>query len=237
MLTVASPIPALLPLKGHSERVPNKNLRTFAGRPLYHRVASVLEQSPLVSEIVVNTDSREIANDARRNFEKVRIIDRPSSLQGGHVPMEAIVECDLEHLDSEHFLQTHATSPLLTLETLESAIQTYFSELPDRDSLFTVREIRQRLYWRDGSPVNHQPGVVRTQDLEPILVRNACLYVLSRTAFFSAGSSRIGKRPYLFVMDDVESIDVDEETDFLIAEAAYLALRKDASCNKGTGAR
>lgn len=227
MLTVASPIPALLPLKGHSERVPNKNLRTFAGRPLYHHVASILERSPSVSEIIVNTDSREIANDARRHFEKVRVIERPPSLQGGHVPMEAILEYDLERIDSEHFLQTHATSPLLTVQTLEVAIQTYFSELPGYDSLFSVREIRQRLYWRDGTPVNHQPGVVRTQDLEPILVRNACLYVLSRTSFFSAGGSRIGGRPYLYVMDDIESIDVDEESDFLIAEAAYKALRQE----------
>lgn len=226
MLASLSAIPAFLPMKGHSQRVPGKNLRTFAGKPLYHRVASVLEQSSLISKIVVDTDSEEIAIDAEKNFEKVQIIDRPPNLRGGHIPMEAVLEYDLERLSGEHFVQAHATSPLLTVKTLEEAIRTYFAELPCRDSLFTVRKIRQRLYWPDGRLINQEQGVVRTQDLQPVMQRNAALYAFSRTGFLSQGPSRIGKRPYLFVMDEIESIDIDEEADFVIAEAVYRTLHQ-----------
>jgi len=48
----------LLPMKAHSERIPNKNMRSFAGRPLYHCVAEVLESSKLVERILINTDSK-----------------------------------------------------------------------------------------------------------------------------------------------------------------------------------
>ena len=74
---------ALLPMKGHSERVPNKNLRTFAGRPLYHCIARVLENSKHIKKIIINTDSDKIAADARKNFRKVLIHNRPTSICGG----------------------------------------------------------------------------------------------------------------------------------------------------------
>ena len=63
-------ITALVPMKGHSERVPNKNLRPFCGRPLCHWTILSLQKSRHVKDIVVNTDSREIAENIRRNFDR-----------------------------------------------------------------------------------------------------------------------------------------------------------------------
>ncbi len=59
---------ALLPMKGHSERVPNKNIREFCGQPLYHAVMKSLLGSPYIKEVVINTDSEIIAKDAKANF-------------------------------------------------------------------------------------------------------------------------------------------------------------------------
>ena len=72
----------LLPMKGHSERVPNKNMKEFAGKPLYHAVMQSLQKSNCVEKIVINTDSSIITEDALANFEKVRILDRPKEIQG-----------------------------------------------------------------------------------------------------------------------------------------------------------
>jgi len=115
-------VTALLPMKGHSERVPNKNMRLFSGKPLYHQIAETLQRSDRIAHIIINTDSDIISTDARNNFSKVKIIERPSSICGDMVPMNDIIAYDLSKTEGEHYLQTHSTNPLLTLETLNAAI-------------------------------------------------------------------------------------------------------------------
>ena len=73
------PILALVPMKGHSERVPNKNIRPLAGKPAFHWIIETLSKSKYIKEIVINTDSPEIADDAKKNF-KVTILKRPDFL-------------------------------------------------------------------------------------------------------------------------------------------------------------
>jgi len=125
---------ALVPMKGHSERVPNKNLRPFCGKPLCHWIISSLEKSHYVKNIVVNTDSQEIAENIRRNFDRVKIIDRPDEICGDFVSMNTIIAYDLSQLPGEHFLQTHSTNPLLNTETIDRAIDLYFRNLGMHDS-------------------------------------------------------------------------------------------------------
>lgn len=216
-------ITALLPMKGHSERVHNKNLRRFGDQPLFHRIASTLESSDLISEIIINTDSTEIAKDATRHFKKVRINERPLSIQGDFVEMNRIIEYDINSSDAMYFLQTHSTNPLLKKETLEAAIETFFSRLDQYDSLFSVTRWQTRLYWGSGEPVNHDPNVLeRTQDLTPIFEENSNLYIFSRESFREAENKRIGKKPFLFEMNKNEAIDIDVEADFQLAETLYL---------------
>jgi len=214
---------ALLPMKGHSERVPNKNMRLFAGKPLYHQVASVLQEIPSVKKIVINTDSEFIAEDASKHFSKVLIHERPSEIQGDLVSMNDIIAYDLEHLhDCNHFLQTHSTNPLLSREILESAINEYFGCKSDNDSLFAVSKLQTRLYKADGTSINHNPEeLVRTQDLEPLFEENSNFYLFSRNSFINAGKRRIGLKPRMFVVDKIESLDIDEEFDFKLAEYIY----------------
>jgi CMP-N-acetylneuraminic acid synthetase len=214
---------ALLPMKGHSERVPNKNLRNFCGSPLYHRVMESLLASRYVAEVAINTDSDVIAADARKHFDRVRIIERPESIRGDFVSMNTIIGHDLSVLSAEHFLQTHSTNPLLTNGTIDRAIETYFESLDQHDSLFSVTRLQTRLYWEDGSPVNHNPAeLLRTQDLPPVFEENSNLYVFSRSSFNRAGQKRIGQKARMFEMDRLEAVDIDEEADFRVAEALFL---------------
>lgn len=216
---------ALLPMKGHSERVPGKNLRPLAGRPLYHHIASLLESSPHVDAIVIDTDSDMIARDASEHFSKVRIIERPPELRGDMVPMNAIIGYDLTLCGGEHFLQTHSTNPLLTGETLEQAIKDYFRSLHVHDSLFSVTRIQSRFYRSSGEPLNHDPDVLlRTQDLPPLFEENSNFYLFSKTSFHAAGR-RIGMRPKMFTVNRLEAIDIDEEDDFRLADALLLMRR------------
>ena len=118
---------ALLPMKGTSERVPNKNMRNFDGKPLYHAIMNSLLSSKYIDKVVINTDSEIIADDTKKNFgDRVVIIDRPVEIQGGDVSMNVIIDYDLNQLDGEHFLLTHSTNPLLRVETIDKAIEKYF---------------------------------------------------------------------------------------------------------------
>ncbi len=211
---------ALLPMKGHSERVPSKNVRSFAGKPLFYHVLETLLQSRYITEVLINTDSDRIAALAEP-FERVRLVRRPHDLRGDCVPMNDIIAYDMELSDGEHFLQTHSTNPLLTVDTLDRAIEEYFSSLPERDSLFSVTRLQSRLYDGKG-PLNHDPArLERTQDLPPIFEENSNIYLFSRTAFAAADGRRIGLKPRMFPMSRLEAMDIDEPEDFILAETLF----------------
>jgi len=214
MMTVA-----LLPMKGHSERVPNKNLRNFCGRPLFHWVLESLLGSKYISFVVINTDSEAIAKSALDSFDRVKIINRPKSIQGDFVSMNEIIAYDLTQVEGEHFLQTHSTNPLLTAQTIDKAIKCYFENLEVYDSLFSVTRQQTRLYWRDGRPINHDPQeLLRTQDLEPVYEENSNMYIFSKNSFAASSNKRIGIKPQMFELDRMEAMDIDEEVDFKLAE-------------------
>ena len=191
---------ALLPMKGTSERVPNKNMRNFDGKPLYHAIMNSLLASKYIDKVVINTDSEIIADDTKKNFgDRVVIIDRPVEIQGGDVSMNVIIDYDLNQLDGEHFLQTHSTNPLLRVETIDKAIEKYFDGLEKFDSLFGVTKVQTRFYDKDANPINHNPEeLLRTQDLEPLYEENSNFYIFSKKSFEKAGKKRIGLKPQIF---------------------------------------
>ncbi|MDR2821323.1 MAG: acylneuraminate cytidylyltransferase family protein [Desulfovibrio sp.] len=217
-------ITALLPMKGHSERVPNKNIRDFAGMPLLFHVLDSLVACSMIETVLVNTDSAKISQFAQSRA-KVRVIERPAELCGGDVPMNDIIAHDLQFVSTEHVLQTHSTNPLLTLKSMEKGILTYFNSLSRHDSLFSVTKLQARFYWPNGLPVNHNPlELLRTQDLHPLFEENSCMYVFSHESFRKAGNRRIGLKPLMYPLNVLEAIDIDEEEDFIQAE--ILALKR-----------
>lgn len=220
---------ALLPMKGHSERVPNKNMRYFCGCPLYHAVMKSLLQSKYISKVVINTDSDEIKQDALRFFKgSVIIHDRPESIRGDFVSMNEIISYDIGRLEGEHFLQTHSTNPLLKSKTIDRAIERYFNALTEGyESLFSVTRLQTRLYDSNGRAINHNPDeLIRTQDLPPVYEENSCLYIFNRKSFW-VKKRRIGENPFMFEIPREEAWDIDEEIDFEIAEFFYKKLHTD----------
>ena len=215
-------ITALLPMKGHSERIPNKNLKDFAGRPLFHAVMETLLSVKQIEKVVINTDSEEIQDNALAHFKRVEIINRPEELRGDFVSMNNIIAYDLSLLAGEHFLQTHSTNPLLKAGSVENAIEFYFENLEKFDSLFSVTRWQTRFYWQDGSAVNHNPAeLLRTQDLPPLFEENSNFYLFSKSSFQQAGHRRIGNRPGMFILDKQEAVDIDVPADFSLAEYLF----------------
>jgi CMP-N-acetylneuraminic acid synthetase len=207
-------------MKGHSERVPNKNMRSFAGRPLYHRIMDALLSASSVARVVVNTDSEAIKQDIETCFgDGVVIHWRPETLRGDFVAMNRIIEHDLSLLPDDQFLQTHSTNPLVTAATIDSCVSAYAEALgKGYDSLFSVTALHTRLYDRTGVAMNHDPELlVRTQDLAPVFEENSCVYLFNRESFRTK-QRRIGGNPLQFEIPRSEAWDIDEEMDFRVAE-------------------
>lgn len=210
-------------MKDHSERVPNKNMRGFCGRPLYHAVMESLIKSRYISRVVINTDSVNIIKDAKEHFgNNILIHDRPQRLIGDFVSMNQIIDYDLQMLDGEHFLQTHSTNPLLQPTTIDRAINEYFRVIHEGyDSLFSVTPIQTRLYTNTTNPVNHNPAhLIRTQDLLPLYAENSCVYIFSRKSF-TINKTRIGVQPFMFTIEKLEAWDIDDDIDFQFVEFVY----------------
>lgn len=212
-------IAAIVPMRHSSERVPNKNFRLFAGRPLFHWIVSALLEAPSVAEVVIDTDSPTIAEDTARAFPRVRVLERPEHLRDGSIPMNAVLLHTVSQIDADYYLQTHSTNPLLRSATIERAIAAFLKGLPAHDSLFGVTRWQTRFYDAAGKPLNHDPKVLlRTQDLPPVYEENSNIYIFGRSTLEERGN-RIGQRPMLFEIDRLESTDIDDEEAFQLAEA------------------
>lgn len=209
-------------MKGHSERVPNKNIKAFAGLPLYHHIVKAALDCKYLKDIYIDTDSEIIKENILLSFPHVKIIDRPKFLHGDFVSMNKILEYDLSQIEGDLFLQTHSTNPLLSTATIERAIECFIQNKQDYDSLFSVTRWQTRFYWQNGEPVNHNPEeLLRTQDLPPIYEENSNFYIFTKESFKNSGSKRIGLKPYLYEMDPLEAVDIDTEFNFKIAETIF----------------
>lgn len=214
-------IVALVPIRHHSERVPGKNYKPFAGRKLYQHIVSSLLDCPLISQVVIDTDSPVIMEDVAQHFKEVTLMERPEHLRADTTPMNDVLLNDVLHVESDYYLQTHSTNPLLSSKTIGRSLQMFLENYPMHDSLFGVTRVQNRLWDGLVRPINHNPNILlRTQDLPPIYMENSCLYIFTRSVL-ETKHNRIGDRPLLFEIDPVESWDIDEDLDFRIAEFLY----------------
>ena len=211
-------ITALVPMRHHSQRVPGKNYRPLAGRPLYQHIIQSLLDCPEIARVVVDTDSPEVLDGLRQHFPQVHTLDRPEHLRADDIPMNEILLYDTAQFPSDLYLQTHSTNPLLRPETISRAVQTLQANYPAYDSLFSVTRLQTRLWDGLARPINHNPAILlRTQDLPPVYEENSCIYLFTRPTL-ELRRNRIGERPFLFEIDRDEAQDIDEEIDFTIAD-------------------
>jgi len=217
-------IAALVPMRHHSQRVPGKNYRPLAGKPLFHYIIETLLTVSEIDRVVVDTDSEPIMEGLRKHFPQVVTIERPENLRPDEIPMNDILLYDTERVQADFYLQTHSTNPLLRPETVTRAIDIFSAKYPKKDSLFSVTRWQTRFYDQHGKAINHDPSVLlQTQDLPPIYEENSCLYLFTRQNLLER-QHRIGKNPIMFEIDPAEAWDIDEEIDFEISE--FLVQRK-----------
>ena len=217
---------ALVPMRHHSQRVPGKNYRPLAGKPLFHHIIETLLAVPEIDQVLVDTDSDPVMEGLRRHFPQVKVLNRPEHLRANDIPMNEILLYDTEQVPADFYLQTHSTNPLLKPETISRAIRSLITNYPTYNSLFSVTRLQTRLYDQHGKAINHNPNeLIQTQDLPPVYDENSCIYIFTRENLM-AKRHRISDHPLMFEIDADEAWDIDEELDFEITD--FLMRRKSS---------
>ena len=220
----------VIPVRGGSKGVPGKNWRPIAGRPLVAWTISRAREAEADLDVVVSTDDPFLARIARDAGAEVPFL-RPAVLARDDTPTEPVVLHAIAQRTAagrrpEAVLLLQATSPVRLPGTIDRAIEQFIAS--EVDSLVGV--VRQTPFlWRQGEPptphyeVRARPRRQELSDSQFFYRETGSLY-LTRTTVYQESGNRLGGRVGLFVMDDVEGVDVDTDLDFAVAEQQLLHL-------------
>lgn len=212
-------IDAVIPARGGSKRLPDKNLADLAGSPLVaHTIRFALEQ-PSIRRVVVSTDARPIADVARRMGAEV--VDRPAGLSTDVAPTSAAVQHAIDAVapsdrpDAVATLQP--TSPLRLPEWLDRCADALSAT--GFDSAVTLSPAHAKV----GSVTNGRflpdyPLETRSQELPLKHHENGLIY-LTRTETVLAGSVFGATIAAVVIHHPFASIDIDTAADLAYAEA------------------
>ncbi len=215
-------VTAIVPIKAETELI-NGNLRMFNNKPLYKTLLDKLQNIFAIDEIIVDSDIYEIENELTSLYNKVRFIKRPDHLATPDIDINDIIEHDIDQVQNgEIFIQTHINKPILKKESIAKALKK-FVEIEDKyDSLFSVNKYQSRFYNHASAPINHEKKhLVRTKKLNPVYEENSCFYIFTKESFF-ATKHRIGNIPFFFQTSPIESMELEDELSYKLAEILML---------------
>ncbi len=217
---------AVIPARGGSKRLKKKNIRRVLQGPLLKYTLDAAEDSDLVDEAIVSSDSPEIAKIARQCGGQV-LFERPSELATDTASNYDVLrhavgwwEENRGPVDVAVLLQP--TSPLRSAEDIDECIRLFKRAKPD--AVVSVAPASPPPWWVVTLDSENRPKAVverkdqfrtRKQDLPDTYVPNGAVYVLKRN-FLMAGHTAFEGDTRCFVMPRERSIDVDEETDLIL---------------------
>lgn len=208
---------AIIPARGGSKRLPNKNIMSLGGLPLIaHSILYAQNNSAIIDEIYVSTDDAAIKRIAREYGAIV--IDRPENLSGDFEPTVSALKHVLESIkrDVENVFLLQATNPLRPQNLLNEAFEVY--QEGNYDSFFTVSRNYQKLGKIEVNkfhPYNYTIGQ-RSQDLEPLFFENGLLYITKSSLILQ--EIIISENAFPFEVNSIfANVDIDTEEDFMYA--------------------
>ena len=208
---------AFVPIRLNSQRVEGKNLRMLGGQPLMTYLLRSLAAAKNIDEVYVYCSDPTISDFLP---EGVKFLKRDERLDSNTTLGAEIYDAFTAEVDADIYILAHATSPFIRTATIEDAVARV--ESGEYDSAFSAERV-QTFAWWEGKPLNYSlEHVPRTQDLEPVYVETSAFFIFQRDVWRTL-HRRIGERPYTAVTDRIESMDIDNPDDFLLAEAIVAA--------------
>ncbi|WP_375289232.1 cytidylyltransferase domain-containing protein [Qipengyuania sp.] len=215
-------IVAFVPAKGHSERVPGKNVAILDGEHLFKRKLRQALDCPAITEVCLDTESAEIAELA--TDLPVSRLARPAELASNATDGHEMFawECS-QRPDADMWVQLLCTAPFISAATITRAIEALLAA-PEADSLVGVSRAKQ--YCWDGDTPSYGTGrVPNSVDLPATVIEAMSLYIVRRPASGEVPVRRYGNRPILFDLDPIEQIDINRASDLSFAETVAAGQR------------
>lgn len=202
---------ALVPIKLNSQRLPHKNILPLGGHPLCWHILQSLVNVKNIDEVYVYC-----SNDAVIKYMPAGVIlkKRDKRLDGDLVKGFDIYSSFINEVDADVYVLAHTTSPFIKIASIENALSMVLGG--KYDSAFSAERI-QTFAWYDNKPINYNLNdIPRTQDIAPIWVETSAFYIFKKEIFTQHGR-RIGFKPYIQEVSDIEAIDIDEKKDYEFA--------------------
>ena len=209
-------IVALIPLRGGSKSIPQKNIKKIAGKPLFAWVLEAAVNAKLIDEVYVSTDSKDIKTAVKNTGLAVTVIDRPFKFATDEATTESVIKHFMNHISFDKIVTIQATSPLLTCEHLDHALE--FFEGDKLDSMVSTVRVKRFFWSEEGVPLNYDPmRRPRRQDFSGVMMENGAFYVTKRSILETSGC-RLGGNIGVFEMPEQTLVEIDEPSDWEIVE-------------------
>ena len=212
---------AVVPMKLNNRRLPQKNTKNFTnGKPLCHYILSTLLKVKGIDEVYVYCSNPEIKEYIP---EGIIYLQRSENLDRDTTKMNEVLENFAKDVEADIYVMTHTTAPFIKEVSIETGLAAVQSG--EYDSAFAAKRLQDFL-WKDNAPFNYElDNIPRTQDLPIMYMETSGFYIYKKEVIMNQ-KRRIGDKPYIVEVGEIESIDIDEAEDFLIADAVYNHLAK-----------
>lgn len=209
-------VTAVVPMKLNNRRLPQKNTKCFKnGKPLCWYILSTLLKINEIEEVYVYCSNPDIKKYIP---EGVNYLKRSEDLDQDSTKMNEVLQAFAREIPSDIYVMAHTTAPFIKSSSIKKGLEAVLSG--DFDSSFAVKKLQDFL-WKDGRPFNYElDNIPRTQDLPPLFEETSGFYIYKSNIITNL-NRRIGQKPFLVEVGEIESIDIDEPEDFKIADAIY----------------
>ena len=167
---------AIIPIKMNNVRTPGKNTKPFSdGTPLIHLIQKKLLNCKNIDDVFVYCSNEEIMQFLLPGVKYLKRDEQFDTPQADVIEMMRVFS---EKIDADVYVQAHTTTPFLTSESIDQALEEI--QNGEYDSSFAVTKLQDFL-WQKGEPVNYNPETIpRTQDMEPYFKETNGLYIFKR---------------------------------------------------------
>lgn len=220
---------AIIPARGGSERIPDKNIRPFMGKPLIHWTIEAALQSECFDEVIVSTDSSRIAEIAKAGGATVPSLrqEHADSLSpASEATITTLNSLGQKWLGSDVVTQLLAVCPLRTSEDIRNANEVFQRARSD----FLISCYRfgwMNPWWAMTLDADYRPSMLwesatsqRSQDLPSLFAPTGAIWMASIPKLLEAGTF-YGPGHVCWEMPWQRAVDIDNEEDWLMAETLY----------------
>lgn len=209
-------ITAIVPAKGESIRVPNKNSSIIDGEQLYKRKLMQLADCPEIDHIYLDTEDITMGGSCQSLEPRISWLERPKGLASNSTDGHELFTWEVNNVvESDLYIQALCTAPFLDSETISLAIKALLSS-PQHDSLVAVSSHKQYT-WSGANPSYGRGRIPNSVDLSATTVESMSLYICRKSVI--ASGKRFGDNPLMFELNTRQALDINNPSDLELARS------------------